>query len=173
MIAELAEIRLGLVRTLGAFTSEGEILAAATQHLPVLAEFDVSLSEELLGIAEGSGVSPAKIVVLNHDTDLRDIVPAAPSALDEEDCSAVFARTAAGALLGHRAHADRLQPGLLKGLDELASYADPQRHHGDDGQDAHRHPHGAENGARLVAAQVTERGSGQIGKSHGFTSIRT
>jgi isopenicillin-N N-acyltransferase-like protein len=100
MIAELAEIRLGLVHTLGAFTSEEEILAVAAQHLPVLAEFDVHLSEELLGIAEGAGVDPARIVVLNHYTDLRDIVPAAPWAPDEEDCSAVFTQTPEGPMLG-------------------------------------------------------------------------
>ncbi len=100
MIAEIAEIRLGLVKTLGAFTTEAQILAVAAEHLPVLAEESPDLSEELLGIAEGSGVEPARIVVLNHYTDLRDIVPAAPDAPAEEDCSAVFARSAGGPLLG-------------------------------------------------------------------------
>jgi isopenicillin-N N-acyltransferase-like protein len=100
MIAEIAEIRLGLVRTLGRFATEAEILASAAAHLPVLEAFDADLHEELLGIAEGSNVDPARIIVLNHYTDLRDIVPSAAGAPVEEDCSAVFARTSSGSLLG-------------------------------------------------------------------------
>jgi len=100
MIAELADIRLGLVHELGGFESEAQILEIARQHLPVLAKFDAALSEELLGIAEGSGVDAARIVVLNHYTDLRDIDPKVEETPAEDDCSAVFARTPGGQILG-------------------------------------------------------------------------
>jgi isopenicillin-N N-acyltransferase-like protein len=50
-------------------------MVAARAHLPVLAAYDHALSEELLGIAEGAGVTPEDIVVANHYTDLRDLSP--------------------------------------------------------------------------------------------------
>jgi isopenicillin-N N-acyltransferase-like protein len=109
MIHEIAAIRLERTLTLGRFTSRDQVLAVAALHLEGLARFDPDLSEELLGIADGADIDTARVVVLNHYTDLRDIDPATvlanapvkrldPSA--EEDCSAIYARTPEGPLLG-------------------------------------------------------------------------
>ncbi len=100
LIAELAAIRAELCVEIGAFGSEDEVLGAARLHLPVLERFDRALFEELSGIAEGAGLEPARVVVLNHYTDLRDLDTAALEAPGEEDCSAVYARTDDRALLG-------------------------------------------------------------------------
>lgn len=109
MIRDIAEIRLGLCVEIGAFERPEQVLATAERHLPVLERYCPELYEELLGIAEGSSVDPARIIVLNHYTDLRDLHPDEARLADdaEDDCSAVFARTPAsdeapdgGALLG-------------------------------------------------------------------------
>jgi isopenicillin-N N-acyltransferase like protein len=97
LIAELAAIRLALTRAYGGFADEGEVLSLAEAHLPVLAAFDADLHAELLGVAEGAAVTPAQVVVLNHYTDLRDL---APTTAPEDGCSAVWARTPAGPVLG-------------------------------------------------------------------------
>ena len=101
MIAELAEIRLALTVELGGFPSAELVLDLAARHLPVLAGYDAALHDELVGIAEGAALDAARVVVLNHYTDLRDIAPAEAVRLSrEEGCSAVYTRTAGSALLG-------------------------------------------------------------------------
>jgi isopenicillin-N N-acyltransferase-like protein len=104
LIAEVAAIRTRLTVELGAFRDEDEVLAVARHHLPVLRAFDAALADELDGIAEGAGLHPEQIVVLNHYTDLRDLVPGelAPGRGGaEEDCTALWARPDhCGPLLG-------------------------------------------------------------------------
>ncbi|HEY8428707.1 MAG TPA: C45 family peptidase [Sandaracinaceae bacterium] len=100
-IREIASIRLELAVAQGKLASEAQVLEVARAHLPVLAAFDTALSEELLGIAEGADLDPARVVVLNHYTDLKDLGPDALASLaHDEDCSAVAARTPAGVVLG-------------------------------------------------------------------------
>lgn len=107
-IAAIAAIRSELCLAQGMFRSDEELLRIASLHLPVLEAFDADLYAEMLGIAEGAGQSPERIVVLNHYTDLKDLDPrvvlgerAKPSRdLDkEEDCTAVVAATEDGAVL--------------------------------------------------------------------------
>lgn len=115
MVRELSEIRIALALSIGRFRSREELMSVASVHLPLLEAFDVDLYNELVGIAEGAGVSPEEIVVLNHYTDIRDLDPqvvegaarhtrpvARPSELpgNEEGCSLVFAHGPEGALLG-------------------------------------------------------------------------
>lgn len=108
LIAEVAAIRVKLCTSVGRFPHEVAVLEMARQHLPVLERFDPRLFEELVGIAEGARLSPEHIVVLNHYTDLRDIdppdhdatVPEIEAPDDPDDCSAIFARTPEGAVLG-------------------------------------------------------------------------
>lgn len=109
MIHELAAIRLERTHTLGSFASKEQVLEYAARHLPVLESYDAELYAEFRGMAEGAAIDEARLVVLNHYTDLRDIDPAAvdpgapssaPDPGSEDDCSAVFARTEAGSLLG-------------------------------------------------------------------------
>ncbi|UJR87116.1 C45 family autoproteolytic acyltransferase/hydolase [Sandaracinus amylolyticus] len=107
-IAEIAAIRSELAQQQGLFRSDAELLAVAERHLPVLEAFDPALHQELLGIAEGAALPPARIVVLNHYTDLKDLDPttvlggerrgADPDRDDE--CSAIVAGTREGAILG-------------------------------------------------------------------------
>lgn len=97
-IAELAEIRLGLILKNWSFDGEGEVDEVARQHLPVLREFDASLYEEMVGLSEGSGLSLERLVVLNHYTDLRDLRPL--RAYQEDGCSSVYSRNGRGSFLG-------------------------------------------------------------------------
>lgn len=107
LIAELAELRLGLTVDNGRFADEASVLRAAAAHVPLLAGFDGALLAELEGIAEGAGLDVPRLVVLNHYTDLKDLDPAmvggalgdAPKG-EEEDCSAIYAQTPEGPLLG-------------------------------------------------------------------------
>lgn len=94
-IHEIASIRCDLVLSQGRFSSEHDVLETARAHLPVLEGFDRGLSEELLGIAEGAGEDPARIVVLNHYTDLKDV----PGSSHDEECSSLAAQTPDGPLL--------------------------------------------------------------------------
>ena len=99
-IASLAEIRLFLTCRMGGGSRE-QVLELAERHLPVLERFDRALSDELCGIAEGAGLSPAMIMVLNHYTDLRDhrFDRAAAGAVTD-GCSAVWTRGPDAALCG-------------------------------------------------------------------------
>ncbi len=73
-ITSLVRVRVYLASRISGFTSKG-LLAVAERHLPILQEFDEELYEELLGLAEGSGCTPAELVVLNQYTDIRDLAP--------------------------------------------------------------------------------------------------
>jgi isopenicillin-N N-acyltransferase-like protein len=78
------------------------VLAAAKVHLPVLERYHAGLYEELLGIAEGAGVSPEHIVVANHYTDLRDLAPDPATwrpAPIGDGCSMIWAETPTGRIL--------------------------------------------------------------------------
>jgi len=107
LIREIGEIRVELSIVNGRFTRQADVLRAATPHLPLLEKWDATSYQELMGIAEGAGVSPELVVVLNHYTDLRDLDPAdfgadqtPVSPEDDDECSLIFARTPGGVLLG-------------------------------------------------------------------------
>jgi isopenicillin-N N-acyltransferase-like protein len=74
-IQSLAAIRVYLCTKVGSFSAEADVLRAAAAHLPVLQAYDEDLYQELVGTAEGAGLSPEHIVVANHYTDLRDLSP--------------------------------------------------------------------------------------------------
>ena len=76
LIREIGEIRVDLSIVNGRFTKPEDVMRAATPHLDLLRRWDEASFEELMGIAEGAGVSPELVVVLNHYTDLRDLDPA-------------------------------------------------------------------------------------------------
>lgn len=109
-IAELGRIRSALACSQGLFRSDAELLRVAELHLPILQRYDRALHDELCGIAVGSDQPAARIVVLNHYTDLKDLDPkvvlldstrpSRPTAPPEDDCSAIVAATSEGALLG-------------------------------------------------------------------------
>jgi isopenicillin-N N-acyltransferase like protein len=113
-IAEIAAIRSELAQAQGLFRSDEELMAVAALHLPILEAFDPPLHQELLGIAEGAGLPPARILVLNHYTDLKDLDPATvlppgeragtarrgPGPDRDDECSAIVAGTPEGAVLG-------------------------------------------------------------------------
>ncbi|MBZ0236929.1 MAG: C45 family peptidase [Deltaproteobacteria bacterium] len=106
-VRALSAIRTYLCTRVGAFPDRASVLAAAEAHLPVLARYHAGLSEELLGIAEGAGVTPAEVVVANHYTDLRDLSPdptrwrPAPETGPDADggCSVIWAETPTGRIL--------------------------------------------------------------------------
>ena len=99
-IHEISSIRTDLTVNVGGFKDTAQVFEIAHAHLPVLQRFDANLHAELLGISEGSGVAPEKIIVLNHYTDLRDMGPhGGKSAPPEDDCSAVLLRAPVTALL--------------------------------------------------------------------------
>ena len=118
-VRALSEIRTYLCTKVGGFKDRGQVLEAARAHLPGLQRYDQGLYDELVGIAEGAGVSPELIVVANHYTDLRDLDPdpskwkPAPtqdspaaqghgtgaSALGGDGCSAFYAGTATGRIV--------------------------------------------------------------------------
>ena len=103
-VKALAAIRLYLCTTAGRgnFATKGAVLEAAERHLPVLERYDAALYAELLGIAEGAGLTPAEIVVANHYTDLRDLSadPATWQYADAEGgCSVIFARAVHGPIV--------------------------------------------------------------------------
>lgn len=107
-IHDIADIRVRLAREIGEFKDADQVLRVARAHMPVLKAFDRALYSEIKGIAEGSGLSEAEIVVVNHYTDLRDIgrshsdVDAYLTAHPAEGggCSAIYADTPEGRLLG-------------------------------------------------------------------------
>ena len=74
-IATLATLRTYLCTKVGSFMTAEHVTLAARAHLPILERYDADLHAELLGIAEGAGVTPEDIVVANHYTDLRDLDP--------------------------------------------------------------------------------------------------
>ncbi|WP_428263694.1 C45 family autoproteolytic acyltransferase/hydolase [Haliangium sp.] len=108
-IQSLAELRGYLTMTVGGFPDLDTVREIAAAHVPVLADYDRDLHDELCGVAEGADLSPADVVVVNHYTDLRDIyksragaADAAPGQADGDSaggCSIVWARTPAGPIL--------------------------------------------------------------------------
>ncbi len=109
-IHEIAAIRESLACEQGRFESVEEVREVAALHLAVLERYDAALYEELDGIARGAEIDPARVVVINHYTDLKDLDPravlrdVASSAArlrdHDEDCSAIVAGTTEGGLLG-------------------------------------------------------------------------
>ncbi len=98
----MAQIRLDLTCQETAFFSKEQVLKIARAHLPILKNFDEDLYLELLGIAEGSRLTPEEIVVLNHYTDLRDLNPSNnhPDSDDTKGCSVIYTKAPSGPLLG-------------------------------------------------------------------------
>ena len=74
-IRALSQIRIYLCTKVGGFKSAEQVRAAAAAHLPVLERYHAGIYAELVGIADGAGVTPEEIVVANHYTDLRDLDP--------------------------------------------------------------------------------------------------
>lgn len=136
-IAELVAIRTGLCMKMGTFVTPDSVRRVARRHLPVLAEYDPELHEELLGIAEGAGLDPADLVILNHYTDLRDLDPALydddgahpdPDAYADE-CTTLYGPAGDGALLAMTwdTHASATRFGLLLGVPEHTTADGEQR----------------------------------------------
>lgn len=106
-IHELAAIRLDLTRLRSQFATDDQVLAVAKLHLPVLEREAPDLHAELLGIAEGADLSPERIVVLNHYTDLRDVpasvlgleAPPAPAGAPD-GCTQIYLNGLHGPILG-------------------------------------------------------------------------
>lgn len=91
-IHEVARIRVELALAQGKLLTEERLLEVCRRHLPVLEAFDRDLHEELLGIAEGADLEPARVVALNHYTDLKDI--------SDEECTSAAATTPEGPVIG-------------------------------------------------------------------------
>jgi isopenicillin-N N-acyltransferase-like protein len=72
-IGELFAIRWELLQQRSPIKDRLALLSIAHAHLPVLRVFDGALADELDGIAEGAGLEPWQLVVVNHYTDFRDI----------------------------------------------------------------------------------------------------
>ena len=89
-VKAMAAIRLELMLREPQFKSKQQVLELAHKHLPILKNYDGDLYTELLGIAEGSGVSAEEIAVLNHYTDMRDLGA----------CTMVYVPSKTGRLLG-------------------------------------------------------------------------
>lgn len=104
-IHELAEIRCRLMlhdaAAVGVRLDRAGLEALAGAHLPLLAREEPEAHAELLGIATGSDLSPERIVVLNHYTDLRDVL-FSPGALAREPdgCTAIYLHGREGPTLG-------------------------------------------------------------------------
>lgn len=101
-VRALSEIRTYLCTRVGGFPDAAAVLEAAEAHLPVLARYDRALHDELVGIAEGAGCTPAQLVVCNHYTDLRDLSPDRSTwkpAPGDGGCSVVWAETPTGRIL--------------------------------------------------------------------------
>lgn len=86
---------------------EGEALSLCRLHESILQNFDAALHAEMNGIATGSGLSLAQIILLNHYTDLRDLrrhhlQEAGENGSDDGDqgCSVIFSPGGEGLLLG-------------------------------------------------------------------------
>lgn len=72
-VRALYAVRLRLMLQKTDLRSEDNVLALAAHHLPALERFDRALYDELCGVADGAGLTPAHLVVVNHYTDLRDL----------------------------------------------------------------------------------------------------
>ncbi len=83
-ISELIEIRTRLMREKNPGLTPAKIFELATMQWAANLAYDIELTEELAGIAEGASVSTADITVLNNYTDFRDIL------VPDQGCSVVF-----------------------------------------------------------------------------------
>lgn len=101
-IQSLAAIRVYLCTKVGSFSAEEDVLRAAAAHLPVLQAYDEALYQELVGTAEGAGLSPEHIVVANHYTDLRDLSPDPAKWIPAPTADTTGAASSAGSDVGAR-----------------------------------------------------------------------
>lgn len=101
-IREVAALRLELALAERPTGGREALEALALRHVPVLREHFPDLADELVGIADGSGVDVAGIVVLNNYSDLRDVAHReAPVRADRGDgCTAIYFAGADGPVLG-------------------------------------------------------------------------
>ncbi len=87
-IKALAELRTTLTFGKSDIEANEDLARLARAHLPVLEAFDGALHAELLASAEGAGMSPEELVILNHYTDIRDIrAPVWGPLVDPGGCS--------------------------------------------------------------------------------------
>jgi isopenicillin-N N-acyltransferase-like protein len=93
-IAELIQIRTQLMREKNPQLNRDWIAELAAQQWAVTANYDAELAAELIGIAEGAGVSLEEIVILNNYTDFRDIQ------VSEQGCSAISVHRAGQRIAG-------------------------------------------------------------------------
>ncbi|MBM65124.1 MAG: hypothetical protein CMH55_02680 [Myxococcales bacterium] len=89
-IRELAALRGRLAMDRMGLESRTELVLLANQHVDVLARADRDLYLEFIGLCEGSGVSPADMVILNNYTDLRDLTREGLFPDGDAGCSAIF-----------------------------------------------------------------------------------
>ncbi|MCA9507401.1 MAG: hypothetical protein KC505_03145 [Myxococcales bacterium] len=107
-IGELASIRMERMRISSHFKKTKDILELAHKHIRPLYDFDKELFLELKGISDASNVSLEHLIVLNHYTDLRDIMPNAHHDLSKDSdateansgCSIIYSPTHNGPVLG-------------------------------------------------------------------------
>jgi isopenicillin-N N-acyltransferase-like protein len=83
-IRELAAIRLQLMREKNPAFNEAIVQKLAMLQWSKTAEYAPELAQELVGIAEGAGISMTDLVVLNNYTDFRDIE------IPEQGCSSIY-----------------------------------------------------------------------------------
>ncbi len=104
-IRQLAEIRAELCMIRGEFADRAELDRVAGAHLPGLERLEPELFAELAGIARAAGLSPAAVVILNHYSDLRDVLSSGlgrtpKPAHDPGGSTAVYTLGQDGPLLG-------------------------------------------------------------------------
>lgn len=93
-IAELHDIRYGLMRQKNASLDDDSIERLAAEQWDATSRLNPELADEMRGISDGSGLSPAHVVIVNNYTDFRDIQ------MPDEGCSAVFVDTGEGPIAG-------------------------------------------------------------------------
>jgi len=101
-IRALASLRVELCLGQPGVRDLAHLDALAASHLPVLAQTLPALSAELLGIAEGADLSPARIVVLNHHMGLCGIAASSVSTTipEGDGGTAMYIAGPAGPVLG-------------------------------------------------------------------------
>ena len=93
-IARLFAIRWALARRLSPIRDAAELRRVARAHAEWLVDYDAPLADEVEGLAEGAGLEPWQLVVLNHYTDLVDV------GLGDDGCSVVCVPTGFGPVIG-------------------------------------------------------------------------
>ena len=97
-IRDIAEIRLERMCHTSAYKRPQEVFDLAKAHIPVLKNYDQDLFTELESIAKSSNSSLESIIILNHYTDMRDIIPG--NSQDIGGCSIIYSPGPKGPLLG-------------------------------------------------------------------------